>query len=311
MTAGVYGKIAGQPDFLRVNAGAFSQAGLDLWFQEGAESLRSAGVNFPASATAFLLRPSKSRQSAFVGAFAQSMDAAGRSFPLVVFRQLAPSDLTQPFPALLDAQEEFVRGAGLIATEGRTLVAADLTARVEALDASSPASGSVRGSAAQIQDDSAQPLLAALGGGGAAAVAYAMRTFAAACDQAAKAPTRRAASDGSEVSTVVTVDAPAPTPAVRRLWLEMAQQRLGGQEDSPSFIWTDDPSGRLLLALGPPPPAMLTYLANPRHRASRLWPLHTTVAVALEQALKSLTPQQHQVIAKPQLSLRELGATFT
>lgn len=309
MTVGVYGKIAGQPDFLRVNAGAFSQAGLDLWFQEGVEALRSAGASLAASATAFLLRPSKSRQAAFVGAFSQSVDAAGRSFPLVVFRLLAPSDLTQPFPALLDSQEEFVRGAGLIATEGQSLVAADLTARVEALDASPLASGSVRGSAAQPQDDSAQPLLAALGGG-AAAVAYAMRTFAAACDQAAKAPTRPAASDGNEVSTVVTVDAPAPTPAVRRFWLEMAQQRLGGQEASPSFIWTDDPSGRLLLALGPPPPAMLTYLANPRHRASRLWPLHTTVAVALEQALKSLTPQQHQVIAKPQLSLRELGAAF-
>ena len=34
---GVYGKVRSQPDFLRANAGEFSQAGLDRWFQDAVE----------------------------------------------------------------------------------------------------------------------------------------------------------------------------------------------------------------------------------------------------------------------------------
>ena len=68
---GLYGKVATQPDFFRVGAGAFSQAGLDRWLQEGAESLRAERTQLPTTPTAFLLAPAGA--VAFVGTLTASV----------------------------------------------------------------------------------------------------------------------------------------------------------------------------------------------------------------------------------------------
>jgi hypothetical protein len=135
------------------------------------------------------------------------------------------------------------------------------------------------------------------------ALAYAMRTFAMACDQAAKI-------DSTARGSAITVDAPASTPACRRFWLQLARRRLGSKI-VPSLFWTAGPSGRLLLALGAPPPALLGYLANPRHRATRFWPLRTDVATALDQALAALTPDQKRKVETPGTTLAQLAAAFS
>ena len=84
MAIGVYGKVRSQPDFLRANAGEFSQAGLDRWFQDAMEIIRTEKTALPAGPTAFVLTPSDSGY-AFIGAFVPGTDAAGRLFPLAVF----------------------------------------------------------------------------------------------------------------------------------------------------------------------------------------------------------------------------------
>jgi hypothetical protein len=124
-----------------------------------------------------------------------------------------------------------------------------------------------------------------------------------ACDQAAK--TGPGAKSG-----VITVDAPAPNPAVRELWLEMARRRLKWRDGAPSFLWNDGPGGRLLLTLGQPSPTAVAFLANPRHRASRFWPLRTDVAAAIDQAMKALTPEQVRLVQNPRVSLGELLSAF-
>jgi type VI secretion system ImpM family protein len=293
---GLYGKVASQPDFLRAGAGAFSQAGLDRWLQDGMEALRAERTTLPAAPTAFLLAPEGS-PVAFVGAFVPSADAAGRSFPLAVFTEISLEGLSEALPSLPSAYTPFVNDAAALLSASSGLDGAELTTRAQALSPSVPAP---RGTTAW-QGEPARPLVAALGGS-TPPLAYALRTLAAACDQAAKG-------DPAATSSL-TVDAPAPTPAVGALWIEIARRRLGWRDVVPSFLWTEGPEGRLLMPLGSLSSTTLAYLANPRHRSARLWPLRTTVASAADQALAALTAEQRRTVEDPSTSLGDLASLF-
>jgi type VI secretion system protein ImpM len=290
---GLYGKVASQPDFLRAGAGAFAQAGLDRWFQDGMEALRAERTALPAAPTAFLLAPPGS-PVAFVGAFAPSADAAGRSFPLAVFAEISTAGLGEALPAVPATYASFVSEASALVSAGAEVDGAELAARAEAVLVAP-------GAPADWAGDPVLPLVAALGGS-STGLAYALRTLGTACDLAAKA--------GAAAPSAITVDAPAPTPSTSALWLEIAGRRLGARDRVPSLLWTDGPEGRLLITLGPPAPTALAYLANPRHRSNRLWPLRTTVASAAEQALAALTTEQRRAVEDPGATLGELAAAF-
>lgn len=298
---GVYGKVRSQPDFLRANAGEFSQCGLDQWFQEAMETLRSEGTKLPETPTNFLLATTGSPQ-AYVGAFAPSADAASRSFPLVVFRALSLRDIADALPATTSAYASFVGEAAMLAFIGADLSGPDLVARVQALGAGKGAEPAREDT--PFADESAQPLLGALGGS-PSVLGYALRTFTAACDQAQKT------GPGGRSGVVITVDAPAPTANVRAFWLQIAQRRLRWRDAIPSLLWTDGPAGRLLMTLGYASSTALSYLANPRHRASRLWPLRTEVPTAIDAAMNALTPEQRRRVENPRITLGELVASFS
>src|SRR5215203_1214844 len=108
---GLYGKVGSQPDFFRANAGEFSQAGLDRFFQDAMEALRGEGTAIPEAPTAFVLGPGGGPVS-FLGSFARSTDSAGRAFPLVVFARVPTSALIDDLPGVLTAQDLFIRAAG-------------------------------------------------------------------------------------------------------------------------------------------------------------------------------------------------------
>jgi type VI secretion system protein ImpM len=299
---GVYGKVASQPDFLRGNAGEFSQAGFDQWFQEAVESLRTEGTALPESPTGFLLSPQGS-PVAFVGAFAPSTDAAGRSFPLVVFAPIETAMLPDAFPLTPVQYASFVTAAGGLISAGTGLPGALLISEAQELGPTLPHLADGGSISAMLGNQSAQPLVAALGGS-PAALGYALRTFSLACDQAAKTgPGGRGG--------VITVDAPAPDPTARVLWLEIARRRLRWRDAAPSLLWTEQPAGRLLITLGQPTATALSYLANPRHRAPRFWPLRTDVGSAVEQAMKALLPEQRRLVENPRASLGELVSSFS
>ena len=81
LTVAFYGKIASQADYVRINAGAFAQAGWDAWFQEGVADLQRRGLRLPPEPVSFLLC---SRDHLCAGAFAPGQDALARSFPAIV-----------------------------------------------------------------------------------------------------------------------------------------------------------------------------------------------------------------------------------
>lgn len=291
---GLYGKIAAQPDFLRVGAGAFSAAGLDRWFQEGVEILRAEKTVLPAGPTAFLLAPPEA-PVAFVGAFASSADAAGRSFPLAVFTEISTTGLIDALPSVPSAYAPFIAEAGTLVVAGETMAAADLSARAQSLS-STPLQDVGRAWARE----PVEPLVMALGGS-PPGLAYALRTLLTAIDN-----TR----SGAAVTNTLTLDSPAPTPEIASFWLEMVRHRLRGSATVVSLLWTNGPEGRLLVTFGALSPTVFGYLANPRHRSSRLWPLRTTVASAMDQAMAALTAEQRRVFEDPAATLGELASKF-
>jgi type VI secretion system protein ImpM len=291
---GVYGKVSSQPDFFRLGAGAFSQAGLDRWLQEGAEVLRTERTQLPAVPTAFLLAPGAAAgATSFLGVLAPSADAAGRSFPLALFSEVPTSAARDTLPSLPAAAAAFVASAA--ATLGDVPPDGDeLTRRAQGLAGGLP----VLPQPHAWKNDPVQALTALLGS--PAGVAYALRTLVAACERAAgAAPT---------AGNALTVQAPILGPAQSALWLEVARRRLGGT--IPSLLWTADGEGHLLVTLGPPSPLALAFLANPRHRSTRLWPLRTAVPTAADQAWAALEPAQRQAIEDPAGTLGDLADAF-
>jgi type VI secretion system protein ImpM len=302
---GVYGKVRSQPDFLRANAGEFSQAGLDRWFQDAVEIIRTEKTTLPAGPTGFVLTPAGSRHT-FVGAFVPGVDAAGRTFPLSVFMTVAATELIDTLPAAPVRYARFVDGAGAVALAGAELSGPDLVAHAQALgiDAPMPPNpGDAQDAIAGMGQESAQILAGAMGGA-RPSLGYSLRTCAMACDQAAK--TGPAGQGG-----IITVDAPAPSLATRIMWLELARRRLRWRDAAPSLLWTGGDSPRLLMTLGHPAPAALAYLANPRHRAPRFWPLRTDVATAIDAAMKGLSPEQRRLVENPGSTLSELLTAFS
>jgi len=294
---GIYGKTRAQGDFVRAGVGEFSRAGLDRWLEEAVGVLKTEKAELPQDAAGFVFAPVDAG-AAFVGAFAPSEDIVGRRFPLVVFLEIPAAAAAGAWPVLPRLCGSFVRAAEDLAVAGRDLVAAELVSRALALGGAAPLPAGDE--VARLSHEESVSLQAALGGS-PAALAYALRTFCLGFDQPPRA-----------TGVSVTLDAPAPSVATREMWLELAWRR--GQRRGASVpaaaLWTDGPAGRLLLATGAPAPAMLAFLANPRHRSQRLWPLRTDVAAAASQAIAALTPAQRRTVEDPLVSLDQLVAEF-
>jgi type VI secretion system protein ImpM len=301
---GVYGKVASQPDFLRVGAGAFCQAGLDRWLQEGVEALRTERTALPPAPTAFLLAPAGT-PTTFLGVLAPSADAAGRSFPLSLFVEVSTATAWETLPSLPAAYAPFVTGASALFPDATTLDGAEIARRAQALAIGTPAVAEPHA----WKNEPVRTLTTAFGGA-LPAVAYALRTLVAACERSGPSAASATASAG------VTVDAPTSGAATGALWLDIARRRLGWRDAVPSFFWTGGSggeagaNGRLLMTLGPPSATALAYLANPGHRSTRLWPLSTTVASATDQAFAALTPEQRRTIEDPAALLGDLASAF-
>jgi type VI secretion system protein ImpM len=294
-TVGLYGKVAGQPDFFRIGAGSFSQAGLDRWLQDGAETLRAERAHLPASPTGFLLSPPG--PSAFLGVLAASVDAAGRSFPLALFREMPTAEARETLPCLPGILAGFVSDATALLSSGPSFDGDTIARQAQALAVEIPTPTAPYA----WKNEPARALEEALGGSGPA-VAYALRTLVAACE--------RTAAGAATSANSLTVDAPVTGSATIALWLQIAQSRLGGSETVPSLLWTAGSPARLLITLGPPSPLALAFLANPQHRSSRLWPLRTKVTSAADQAWAALTLPQRAAVEDPSASLGDLAAVF-
>ena len=285
---GVYGKIAAQPDFVRSGAGAFSKAGLDRWFQEGMETLRSEKTSLPGAPTFFMSTPSDG-STAFVGVFAPSADAAGRAFPLAIFAEAGVRELASRFPSWPASYAPFTAEAALLAVKGAEADAEALVAQAQSLDPTA------RGPQPAWEKEPVGTLLESLGG--SPGLGYALRTMLAAIET-------------TKSGNILTLDLPASNPETRAFWLEMIGRLLNWRDLAPSVLWTDGSDGRVLVTLGPPVAGAFGYLANPKHRSSRFWPARTTAETAMSQALSSLSARQRQTVEDPTATLGDLSAIF-
>ena len=301
---GLYGKVVSQPDFLRAGAGAFCQAGLDRWLQEGVEALRAERAELPPSPIAFLVAPAGG-PTAFLGALATSADSAGRSFPLSFFVEVSTATASDTLPSLPAAYAPLVANASALFSDAANLDGAEIARRAQALAVGTPTAA-----ATHAWKNEPVRTLTTTFGGSLPGVAYALRTLVAACERSGQSATTATAAGG------VTVDAPTSGSATSALWLDIAWRRLGWHDAIPSLLWLEwsagngGSNGRMLMTLGPPSPTALTYLANPGHRSTRLWPLRTGVASAADQALAALTPEQRRVIEDPTASFGDLASAF-
>jgi hypothetical protein len=228
----------------------------------------------------------------------------------VIFGEIESVALAGALPSLPSTARSFVADAAALTVESGNLSGPELIERARALmlpsfEEGAGADTGVDAADADLAHEPVNPLVVALGGS-PRALGYALRTMGLACDQASKYGPDAGAG-------VITVDAPTPTQVMARLWLKLAQRRLRWRQGLPSLLWTDpslDSPGRMLVTLGPPSPAALAYLANPRHRSPRFWPLRTDVNVALDQAMQSLSPEQRRLVENPSACIGELLNAF-
>jgi len=294
---GLYGKIPAERDFVRINAGDFQHAGMDQWFQQGMECLHAEHIRLPDEAVNFLLAAPNG--DTFVGGFRRGEDAVGRNFPLVISVRLEARRLVDALPLFPSVFGPFFEAATTVAEAGRGLSAVDLGAQVDWLKQTLEQSAPSLPLDELLAGSSFFELRVAIGGlkeGGA----YALSTLALACEQSIAKPPESA-------KQTITLECPTPTDGMRAFWLELIRRRLGVGAPTPSLMWTGD---RLLVTLGPPPPQMLAFLANPEHKSQRFWPLRTTNAAANDKAVQALPPALTQLLASGQASLAGVLATF-
>jgi type VI secretion system ImpM family protein len=296
-SVGLYGKIPAERDFVRINAGDFQAAGLDQWFAQGIECLHTERLRLPDEPMQFVLVAPTG--DVFVGGMRPGEDAVGRNFPLVISVRLEAKQLVEAMPLFSSVFGPFFEAATTVAEEARGLSTQDLAAQVDWLKQTLEQSAPSLPLDELLAGSSFFELRVAIGGlkeGGA----YAFSTLAMACEQAVTKPPESA-------KQTITLECPTPTDGMRAFWLEMIRRRLGAAAPMPSLMWT---ATRLLVSLGPPPPQLLAFMANPEHKSQRYWPLRTTNAVANEKAVQSLAPAVSQLLASGQASLAGVLATF-
>jgi type VI secretion system ImpM family protein len=292
LTVAFYGKIVGQADYVRINAGAFAQAGWDAWFQEGMTDLQRRGFSLPRQPVGFVL--DTRRERVFAGAFAPGQDALSRSFPAIVSID-APAPSPEGFVSWRRHLGSFFAAAGCLAMHASQLTTAELAARLQSLaailDAPPPPALSDSLACSSLAELTRREALADL--------AYGLTTAIAACAEA------RAGKPGLP-SRGLTHHAESATEVQRDFWIELVCRHLG--QTLPSLLWT---SQDLVITLGPPPAAALASLAAPGHAGSRFWPLHASHPKALASAIAQLSPVQAHVLGSPGASLAHVLSVFS
>src|SRR5512138_2296817 len=294
---GLYGKIPAERDFVRINAGDLQHAGLDEWFQQGLECLHNERMRLPEESVHFVLMAPTG--DAFVGGFRPGQDAVGRNFPLIIAVRLEARKLLEALPLFPSVFGPFFEAATTVAEAANGLATQDLVAQVDWLKQTLEQSAPALPLDELLAGSSFFELRVAVGAmneGGA----YALSTLAMACEQSVSKPAETA-------KQTITLECPTPTDGMRAFWLELIRRRLGPDAATPSVMWTGT---RMLVSLGPPPPQLLAFLANPEHKSQRYWPLRTASPAANEKAMQALTPAQSQLLASGQASLAGVLATF-
>jgi type VI secretion system protein ImpM len=278
---GFFGKIPAQGDFVRANVGDGLVQRFTRWLEESSEACHKTRAQVPREPVRFLFRPA-GEVRALVGVLRGSQDRVGRVFPLAAFVPAQGPHLEQASASAPLAYAAFFSAMAEAVAQDPASPAA-LGDRLGALkppgaEELARAEEAARAAASRTAGDFLGPLF---GDAPAGKRHYAVNTFLAACNTVR----------GREPARAETVlDCPVRSDGDAWAWLELARRALRWPGAPTWFLRAGSP-GRLLLSLGPPPPAVLPSLAEPRKDSPKIWPLETAVASATEAARKALGPR--------------------
>jgi type VI secretion system protein ImpM len=279
---GLFGKIPAKGDFVRHNVVDDAARSFEQWVQESNDALRGAGGDLPDQAVRAVFTPPGAAHTV-VAALVPSQDSVGRKFPIVIFA-LAPSAQTgQAYSMMPYAWSSFLEAAVNLGKRASTLDVDTLKSSIAAL----PTPGPLELMNSQQLCDKAlsHPLTTEVHHrifrGSDGMHMYAYQTFLTACQDAVK-------NDPGKAATVL--DCPVHVDFDLFVWLELARRVFGFPPAHPAFFWTEDPSPRLLLSLGPAPLSIMQFLANPTLEHQRLWPLTTQRTQAVDAARGTIGP---------------------
>lgn len=260
--ASLFGKLPTVLDYVRIHHDSPAAIALDEWLSRALQDLTVAGQTFSSARYRFLFAPHGCAH-ALLGVLAPSKDRAGRKFPLSVFTRLSVRSIARSFASAPRAASAFFAAADNLLDGAATLSRDEAVEQLARLPTPN----------AQAFDSEGEALRHELAG----------RSFAAFSDSLfAGQPSFAEAALSRAVSTVAQVRM-APAERVNVLdcpvndeqdvlaWLALTQGTLSWSHQVPSLFWTTrNEPGRLLIALGAPPPALPLWLADKKKKSERL-----------------------------------------
>jgi type VI secretion system ImpM family protein len=292
---GLLGKAPARADFIRLNAPAGVVHHFHRWLEDGCSALQGPLRAFPPEPLRFCFT-AQGEKTALCGVAAASVDQVGRQFPLCVFVQLDAAQAAPAFPALPSAMKEFFQAAQGLLAEAGALAAPAFAEKLAAL----PAPTAEQLSAAQASVAASMSALTvagatkALGADPAGTLHHALRTFVSGC---AREKGREPPKANAVLDCAVSEELPEPA------WLELSRRTLQWKGSPPSSFALGN---RLLLSLGPPPPSVVGFLANPAATGTKLWPLKAADPRAIAASLQALTAAQKAALDAPETTLEAL-----
>jgi len=293
---GLLGKAPARADFIRLNAPSGVVHHFHRWLEEGCSALQGPLRTFPAEPLRFCFTAA-GEKVALCGVAVASTDQVGRQFPLTVFCQLEAAQVALAFPALPEALSELFEAGKALLADAAALAAPAIAERLAALPA--PTAEQLEAARAGVSGK-----LAALTVAGAAKVVgegppgtlhHALRTFVSGC-------AREKGREPQKANTVL--DCPLSDELPEVAWLELSRRVLQWKGALPSFFAQG--KGRMLLSLGPPPPSVVGFLANPAATGTRLWPLKAADPRAITASVQALTAPQKAALDAPETTLEAL-----
>jgi type VI secretion system protein ImpM len=298
-TAGMFGKIPAQGDFVRLNASTPAALAFDAFLQESLDGLRRTGGDLVPEPVRFAFFNAAGGGAGVCGVFSPSRDSVGRSYPLSVFVPLPSARNVASLPIVTRA---FVEAAGELLALSESLPAAALANEVRNLPAVPDGAEGTEVLRRSLDDTGASWLWQAMFAEDPFGSAmYAIHTARLACDSAGAR---------ASAGTGVILDCPAPNEPAALFWLAAIEARLGAGTATPavapSFFWSANRGGRMLIALGRPSSSLLTFLTRPESTSNRLWPLATSVAAARQAAERDISPEVKRRVTSPDSSLLDV-----
>ena len=292
---GLLGKAPARADFIRLNAPAGVVHHFHRWLEDGCSALQGPLRAFPPEPLRFCFTAA-GEKTALVGLAAASTDQVGRQFPLSVFVQLDAAQAAAAFPALPSALKDFFAGAQALLAEAATLAAPAFAERLAALPAptAEQLSAAQAGVAASLSALTVAGAVKAVGAEPPGTLHHALRTFVSGC---AREKGREPPKANAVLDCPLSEELPEPA------WLELSRRTLQWKGSPPATFALGN---RLLLSLGPPPPSVVGFLANPAATGTKLWPLKAADPRAISASLQALSAAQKAALDAPETTLEAL-----